>query len=136
MKLKNILYLFIAVLATSACQKDPLTEFEYFHSIINETEINKKELLVKLKMNPNTAIGALLPNKIIKTVSIRYRTTDPQGNPILASGLISYPTVMPDYQEMGAVLAVHYTMGASYEVPSQKHASHESLFAQIGRAHV
>lgn len=134
MKIKHILYLFIAVLLSAACKKEPLTEFVYFDSIISETNLNKNDLLIKLKMNPNSAVGQLLPNKILKSVSIRYRTTDPQGNPILASGLITYPTVMPDYQEMGAILAVHFTMGANYEVPSQKQASHESLFALFGYA--
>lgn len=129
----KIFYLFIVMAATLvSCKKEPLKDFYYLDRVISETQINKSELLTKLGMDPNSAVGKVLPDKVLKVVSLRYKTTDPKGKTIMASGIVTFPAVMPSYKEMGSVLGVHFTLGADRQAPSQRMASHESLFALFG----
>lgn len=130
---KSLLYCLL-ILAFYSCKKAPLEDFIFLERVEKTEVIDKYTLAERLKQNPNSTLYKALPNKKIKVVSIIYNTTDPKGQPILASGAIFYPSVDADYERLGTILGVHYTYGANYEVPSQRMAVTEGLFSLFGYA--
>lgn len=115
------------------CDKEPLTEFNFLVKVGPARDLTKKELMAALKIN-KPALEILLPDRPVRAVSITYRTTDPNDpdKQILASGLVTYPISLPDFQQRGAVLGVHYTIGSNNQAPSVAGVSHESLFSLLG----
>ncbi|MEI6455548.1 MAG: lipase family protein [bacterium] len=130
---KSILYCLL-LLTFYSCKKEPLQEFYFLERVEKVEVIDKYLLAARLKQNPNSTLYKALPNKKVKIVSIVYNTIGPDGEPILASGAIFYPSVDADYERKGTILGVHYTYGADYEVPSQKMGVTEGLFALFGYA--
>lgn len=128
---KSLLYCLL-ILAFYSCKKAPLEDFIFLESVTKTEVIDKYTLAARLNQSPNSTLYKALPNKKIKVVSIVYNTTDPQGNHILASGAIFYPSVDADYERLGMILGVHYTYGANFEVPSEKMAVTEGLFSLFG----
>ncbi|MCX6277214.1 MAG: hypothetical protein NT004_03845 [Bacteroidetes bacterium] len=127
------LFLYCVVIFTFySCKKEPLEDFLFLERIEKVEVIDKYTLATRLKQNPNSTLYKALPNKKIKAVSIVYNTVGPDGEPILASGAIFYPSADIDYERLGTILGVHYTYGANYEVPSQKMAVTEGLFSLFG----
>ena len=126
--MKNILWCCILALLLNGCKKEPLTDFLFLVRVEKTEVIDKYTLASRLKQSPNSTLYKALPNKKIKVVSIVYQTLDPRGNPVLASGAIFYPAADNDFTRLGTILGVHYTLGANYEVPSEKMA------VKIGRA--
>lgn len=129
--MKNIILLIAILFSAVGCKKEPLTEFEYLESAVEVHYLNKKEVCDKLKFN-NPLVYAALPDRTLKVAVLHYRTKDPHGNEIMASGTVTYPSAMPSYDQAGAVLAVHFTLGADRQVPSKLLVTHESLFALFG----
>lgn len=132
--MKKLLFYSALILVLTTCKKEPLDEFFFLESVEKTEIIDKYELATRLKQSPTSTLYKALPNKKIKVVSIRYNTVDPRGNPIVASGAIFFPSADVDYQRKGTILGVHYTLGANYEVPSQKMAVMEGLFSLFGYA--
>jgi fermentation-respiration switch protein FrsA (DUF1100 family) len=130
--MKKLLFYCLLILGLFSCKKEPLSEFFFFVSVQKEEVIDKYALAARLHQSPTSTLYKALPNKRIKIVSIVYNTLDPKGNPILASGAIFYPVADLDYERLGTILAVHYTYGADYEVPSQKMGITEGLFSLFG----
>ncbi len=132
--MKNILWCCLLTLLVGGCKKEPLTDFLFLERVEKTEVIDKYTLASRLKQNPNSTLYKALPNKKIKVVSIVYQTLDPRGNPVLASGAIFYPAADNDFTRLGTILGVHYTLGANYEVPSEKMAVTEGLFSLFGYA--
>jgi fermentation-respiration switch protein FrsA (DUF1100 family) len=132
--MKKLLLYCIVIVALFSCKKEPLDEFLFLESVEKSEVIDKYTLATRLKQSPTSTLYKALPNKKIRVVSIIYRTVDPRGEPILASGAIFFPSADVDYQRKGTILGVHYTYGANYEVPSRKMAVTEGLFALFGYA--
>ncbi|MCX6286471.1 MAG: alpha/beta fold hydrolase [Bacteroidetes bacterium] len=130
--MKKLLLYCMLIVTLTTCKKAPLEEFFFLVSVGNVEVIDKYNLAARLKQNPNSTLYKALPNKKVKIVSIVYNTLDPKGQPILASGAIFYPVADIDYERLGTILALHYTYGADYEVPSQKMAVTEGLFSLFG----
>ena len=130
--MKKTLLSILLVLLLFSCKKEPLTDFMFFERVTKEEVIDKYALATRLKQDPNSTLYKALPNKKVKIVSIIYKTTDPSGNPILASGAIFFPVADADFINMGTILGVHYTYGANYEVPSEKMGVTEGLFSLFG----
>jgi len=130
--MKKLLFYCLVILAFHSCKKEPLHEFLFLVRVEKTEVIDKYALAARLKQNPNSTLYKALPNKKLKIVSIIYNTTDPKGQPILASGAIFYPSADVDYERLGTILGLHYTYGANYEVPSQKMAVTEGLFSLFG----
>lgn len=130
--MKKLLFYSLVILSLTTCKKAPLDEFIFLEKIEKVEIIDKYTLADRLKQNPNSTLYKALPNKKVTVVSIVYNTLDPRGNPILASGAIFYPTADLDYERLGTILGVHYTLGANYEVPSQRMAVTEGLFSLFG----
>jgi len=130
--MKKLLFYCLLILTLSTCKKAPLENFLFLVNVDKVEVIDKYALAARLKQNPNSTLYKALPNKKIKIVSIIYNTTDPKGNPILASGAIFYPSADVGYERLGTILGLHYTYGANYEVPSQKMAVTEGLFSLFG----
>lgn len=130
--MKKLLFYCLLIVGLYSCKKEPLNEFFFFVSVQKEEVIDKYALAARLHQSPTSTLYKALPNKKIKIVSIVYNTLDPKGKPILASGAIFYPVADLDYERLGTILAVHYTYGANYEVPSQKMGVTEGLFSLFG----
>jgi pimeloyl-ACP methyl ester carboxylesterase len=130
--MKKLLLYFLLLFTLTTCKKAPLEDFLFLVRVDNVEVIDKYTLAARLKQNPNSTLYKALPNKKIKIVSIVYNTIDPKGQPILASGAIFYPSADVDYERLGTILALHYTYGANYEVPSQKMGVTEGLFSLFG----
>lgn len=129
--MKKILLLTTFFVFLVSCKKDPLKTYTYLVDVIRSEEINKGQLAERLKLN-NPAMIAVLPDKKLRVVALRYRTVDPQGNPVEASGTVTYASNLTDYNEKGAILGVHFTIGANAQAPSENMATHEALFALMG----
>ena len=130
--MKKILLFGLLLFTLTTCKKAPLDEFLFLVSVEKVEVIDKYTMATRLKQSPNSTLYKALPNKKIKVATIIYNTTDPKGNPILASGAIFYPSADVDYERLGTILGCHYTLGADYEVPSQKGAVTEGLFSLFG----
>ena len=132
--MKKILLFCLLTLTFYSCKKEPLEDFIFLVRVEKVETIDKYALATRLKQDPNSTLYKMLPNKKVKIVSIVYNTLDPRGEPILASGAIFYPATSTDYERSGTILGVHYTLGADYEVPSQKMGVTEGLFSLFGYA--
>jgi pimeloyl-ACP methyl ester carboxylesterase len=132
--MKKFLFYPLLLLSLYSCKKEPLQDFVFLEKVEKEEVIDKYTLAARLKQNPNSTLYKALPNKKVKIVSIVYKTTDPAGNPVLASGAIFFPAAEVSYERTGTILGVHYTYGANYEVPSQKMGVTEGLFSLFGYA--
>ena len=130
--MKKLLFYCLVIFTFYSCKKEPLEDFLFLERVEKVEVIDKYTLASRLKQNPNSTLYKALPNKKIKVASIVYRTVGPDGEPILASGAIFYPSADVDYERSGTILGVHYTYGANYEVPSQKMAVTEGLFSLFG----
>lgn len=130
--MKKLLLYCIIIFTLFSCKKEPLQDFLFLERVEKVEIMDKYTLAVRLKQNPNSTLYKALPNKKIKVVSIVYNTVDPQGEPILASGAIFYPSADVDYERLGTILGLHYTYGANYEVPSERMAVTEGLFSLFG----
>ncbi len=130
--MKKVLLYCLLFFTLTTCKKAPLDEFIFLVRVDKVEVIDKYNLAARLKQNPNSTLYKALPNKKIKIVSIVYNTLDPKGQPMLASGAIFYPSADVDYERLGTILALHYTYGADYEVPSQKMGVTEGLFSLFG----
>jgi pimeloyl-ACP methyl ester carboxylesterase len=130
---KILLYCFL-IFSLISCKKEPLAEEDWMVLVgVNKVEtIDKYELAIRTKQDPNGILFKGLPNKKIKVVSINYWTLDPQQRPIIASGAIFYPSVDADYARLGTILGLHYTLGANYEAPSVRMGATEGLFSLFG----
>ncbi|MEI6898678.1 MAG: lipase family protein [Bacteroidota bacterium] len=130
--MKKALFCTLLVLLSFSCKKEPLSDFLFFQRVDKEETISKYDLATRLKQDPNSTLYKALPNKRVRIVSIIYKTIDPSGNPILASGAIFYPEADAGFVNYGTILGLHYTYGANYEVPSEKMGTTEGLFALFG----
>jgi pimeloyl-ACP methyl ester carboxylesterase len=132
--MKQLVLYCVVLLFLFSCKKEPLTDFLILDRVEKTETIDKYTLATRLKQDPNSTLYKMLPNKRIHIVKIVYHTTDPSGNPILASGAIFYPEADASFTKLGTILGVHYTYGANYEVPSEKMAVTEGLFSLFGYA--
>jgi len=130
--MKKIPLFFLLLFTLTTCKKAPLDSFLFLVRVDKIEVIDKFTFATRLKQSPNSTLYKALPNKKITVARIIYNTIDPSGNPILASGAIFYPTADVSYDRLGTILGVHYTLGANYEVPSQKGAVTEGLFSLFG----
>jgi fermentation-respiration switch protein FrsA (DUF1100 family) len=130
--MKKLLFYCLLIITFYSCKKEPLEDFLFLERVDKVEVIDKYVLASRLKQNPNSTLYKALPNKKIKVVTIVYNTVDPQGDPILASGAIFFPSADVEYERLGTILGVHYTYGANYEVPSQRGAVTEGLFSLFG----
>ncbi len=130
--MKKYLCYCLLFLSLWSCKKEPLDEFFYLENVQKTEDVDKYAMAIRLNKDPNAILFKGLPNKKIRVVSITYRTTDPKGKPILASGAIFYPVADADFTKHGTILGVHYTYGANHEVPSERMAVTEALFTFFG----
>ncbi|MDH6534836.1 alpha/beta fold hydrolase [Parabacteroides sp. 52] len=107
---------------------DP-TDANYFIAVTESVSLDRTSLLKRLSSDVPDFIALLLPDTKIQTDAIRYKSKDPKGNPVEASGIISYPTKGPI---KGVVVGEHYSIGANREAPSSTMAIIESALALFG----
>lgn len=129
---KNVLFILAVAAAFVSCRKEPLEHFNYLVEVVEERTIGKTELFTLMGMPSKSPLVRLMPDKKLRVASLKYRTKDPFGNNITASGTITFPTTINNFQSMGTILALHFTLAADKEVPSQALACKEALLALFG----
>jgi fermentation-respiration switch protein FrsA (DUF1100 family) len=97
----------------------------YFESVTDSVQYTVKEFVTDiLKLSYSDLFAAY--DVDIRIDAIRYFTTDPKGNKILASGIVAYPAFEPI---RSVVMAEHYTIAANHEAPSETMFVTESALA-------
>lgn len=131
-----ILYIFLlgSLFACSTENEEPFVEqpektAPYFVEVTNRRLWSRETFAESLSLNASNPLLSLLPDKEIKVESILYRTEDPAGESVNASGIIAYPS---DGVLKGVVLSGHYSIGANKEAPSSTLSSVESALALFG----
>lgn len=134
----RLLFILFLLGYLSACTKEelppepeppepPIESSGYFESVGATKTYTAQELIEKaFDLDPGESLPIKLPNLQVKVEEIKYHTTDPQGDKVIASGIISYP-VTGGYDEV--VLAEHITISADKEAPSNMMCAMESALA-------
>lgn len=118
-------FLFLAI----ACEKDAYSDFVYLEKVESEVSLSKGDYLRRIKVDPNSLVSKAMPNKHLKVVKLLYKTKDPAGNEITASGTVTFSSTLKEGSMKGAILAPHFTIGSDAEAPSVRMAVHEGIFA-------
>lgn len=140
MKIEKLYYLFLPLLAylLFSCSEDqgeiPLPEPEEYIYLISAT--SERDSWTTSELGDKIAVLdvdpmylALMPNTEICISEIHYRTTDPAGSPVVASGLLAYPA---SGHFKGVIVAEHFTTSADREVPTSSGLAIESLYSLFG----
>ncbi len=102
----------------------PIEESQYFESVGNVITYDAKELVEKaFNLTPGEEIPITIPDIKVKVEEIKYHSVDPKGNPVIASGIISYPS-SGNYSKI--VLSEHFTIAKNTESPSSQLCTMES----------
>ncbi|MDH6358265.1 alpha/beta hydrolase [Parabacteroides sp. PF5-9] len=101
----------------------------YLVAITNSVELNRFTVAERLGADPENSNLQLLPEQEIQVDALRYRTKDPQGNPVEASGIVAYPT---SGVIRGVIVGEHYTIAADRESPTIQMISVEAALAMFG----
>ncbi|GHT33016.1 hypothetical protein AGMMS49574_17790 [Bacteroidia bacterium] len=134
MKQLSKIVLFLLFGWLSACvvlpEDEPIFEDEapvYFESVTDSAQYTGKEFLTNVLQLAYSDLFASYDIGIRIDV-IRYYTTDPKGEKILASGIVAYPVSAPI---RSVVMAEHYTIAANHEAPSESKFVTESALALL-----
>lgn len=101
----------------------------YLVEVTHRLLCDRQAFAARLELDPTNPLLSLLPDKEIKIESILYRTEDPLGDAVDASGIVAYPA---DGELKGVVVSHHYSIGADRESPSYTMSSIESALALFG----
>lgn len=107
----------------------PKPEYEYLVEVTDSVFFNRSTLVERLSGIANTPLAKLLPDTEIRTDAIQYHSQSPSGEPLEASGIITYPT---SGLFKGVIIGQHHTIGADKEAPSSTMAMIESALALFG----
>ncbi|OAV74893.1 putative esterase [Bacteroidales bacterium Barb7] len=129
-KMKFVCFVLLAV-GLFACSPEESSRREaYFLSVSDSLWLDRASLTERLGGDDMPdALLQFLPERQVRTDAIRYRSEDPQGNAVVASGIVVYPA---DGVFKGVVVGQHYSIGADRESPSARMAVVESLLALFG----
>ena len=134
-KLTYYIFLFLCVNFFYACSTDdekvfpPETEDPYFVAVTNSLVLDRVSFAERLGASSEDAFINLLPDSEVKVEAIRYRTMNPQGVEVEASGIIAYPS---SGTFRGVVVGQHYTISSNEEAPSSSMATFEAALALFG----
>ncbi|MDL2221998.1 lipase family protein [Parabacteroides sp. OttesenSCG-928-N08] len=103
----------------------------YFRSVTHAKQFDRSTLISQLGGDFEENIIALLPDRKIKVDAITYRSQQPNGSEVEASGIIAYPE---SGEIRGVVVGQHYTYTANWEVPTSTMATIETALALFGYA--
>lgn len=107
----------------------PEPEDGVFISLSDSLVLDRKLFGERLGLETSNPLLLLLPDKKIRVDAIRYRSEDPTGDSIEASGIITYPAE-GDFR--GVVVGLHHSIGADREAPSSVMAGIESVLSFFG----
>lgn len=136
MKKINLYFLLYLLLFSSqiACTDEhdviPVRTELHFINVTQSRTFAEEELQNKLQQSNMVKLSP--PSSSIPGINvdaIRYHTKDPRGNPVIASGIISYPK---NGEFKGVIVGEHYTMAAKRDAPSQAMYTIESFYAFLG----
>lgn len=102
----------------------PESEFVHFISVDNSMQYTAEEFAQKTVGSYSLSLHTSAPDVHVDV--IRYRTTDPTGQTVTASGIVAYPA---SGASGDVLLAEHYTIAANHEAPSEVMCVAESAFA-------
>ncbi len=126
-----VLILLLSILYSCSTEDNsptPEPPSSYFVEVTNAIELNRVTLIQRLLGIGDNPIFDL-PEENISVKAIRYHTVSPSGEPIEASGIITYP-ISGSFK--GVVIGQHYSIGADREAPSSTMAIMESILALYG----
>lgn len=130
--LYNMLICLVLIHIFTSCSKESDTigkPSSYFVKVTQSKDYSIEEL--KQTIGPHSA-GEFLTGPAanftlrVQIDAIHYRTKDPGGKPITASGIISFPR---SGNFKGVILAEHYTITDEKEAPSEVMYSLESIYS-------
>jgi len=101
----------------------------YFITVTDSLYLDRTSYGERMGASAGDAYLLLLPEGEIRVDVIRYRSVDPAGNPLEASGTITYPK---SGTFKGLVVGEHYSIGANREAPSSTKVTFESALALFG----
>jgi pimeloyl-ACP methyl ester carboxylesterase len=91
--------------------------------------VDKEEMADRGSYDFDRSLLNPLPSLPVRVDRIEYRTTDPFGRPVIASGIVSYPLLLP---VQGVMVAQHFNTSANRDVPSVIMGGIESLLSYAG----
>lgn len=128
----NMLIGLVLIGIFTSCSKDSNTiekPLSYFVKAARSADYSKEELEQKVGPSPSTeyltGTGGDFTFRV-QIDAIHYRTKAPGGNPVIASGIISFPR---SGNFKGVILAEHYTVTDEKEAPSEVMGSLESFYS-------
>lgn len=132
----RLLFPVLLAVCLAGCAKDenvpepPVVETGYFESV-GEVKLFTGGELVKEAFELGEGETNPFGNSSaqVKVEEIRYYTSDPAGNRVIASGIVSYPS-SGNYEKI--VLAEHITVSSDAEVPSSRMCAMESALSLFG----
>jgi len=101
----------------------------YLIAIIDSLTLDRTSYGERMGASADDTYLLLLPEGEIRVDVIHYRSVDPAGNPVEASGIITYPK---SGSIKGIVVGEHYSIGADRESPSATQVTFESALALFG----
>lgn len=101
----------------------------YFLSVTESLTLDRTSYGERMGASADDAYLLLLPEGEVSVDVIRYRSEDPMGNPLEASGIVTYPK---SGAFKGVVVGAHYSIGANREAPSSTKATIEAALALFG----
>ena len=107
----------------------PVTNTKYFESVGKSKVFESADLIrAAFDLGAGESLPISLPSDVprIKVEEILYHTVDPEGNDVIASGIISYPE-SGNYSRI--VLGEHFTISANEEAPSSRMCAMESVLS-------
>lgn len=109
----------------------PLETYFIQKTSTRDFDVNKVKQLLERDHPRISGWVDKLPAKEIRVDALSYRSVDPQGKNIVASGIISYPK---EGDIRGVVVGQHFTILSNSEAPSVCMFLPESLFSMLGYA--
>jgi pimeloyl-ACP methyl ester carboxylesterase len=114
-----------------ACSTGDIPEkpASFFLTVSDSVLLDRASLVKRFAAGIPDEMLQLFPERQVQSDAIRYRSKDPAGNEVVASGIITYPS---GGVFKGVVVGQHYSIGANREAPSSVMSIIESALSLFG----
>lgn len=132
-RILQTILLLASIAGTTSCDKENepphIPSGRYLVGTTASEVVDKNQMADRGSYDFDRSLLDLLPSLPVRVDRIEYRTTDPFGRPVIASGIVSYPILLP---VRGTVVAQHFNTSANRDVPSVIMGGIESLLSYAG----
>lgn len=130
--MKKLFVLCLAVLALISCSKDDDDpNYQYIEGSTSSQSYYKSDFYDLLPPGIDASLLDKIPNFSIKVVKLNYNTTDAWGNPVVASGILSYSPLLTGLTGM-TFLAQRSMLDQSEKAPSVAGYATETALSFLG----